>query len=566
MEVPDDMHIEEADDLEDETLILTIMDDDLELGSSVRDQLAPYAVKWCTGEASSGDPVDQSSDVDNSSEASSDELVDQFSDADAEQELELPIEWDSLTKHDIKEIKNDFLTNEMFLEMWKTSSDLGLDGHRPGCKVDPSSYKEIISSWQRFSDAEICATHKDVVVRAQAEREFFKEVDKLSRLMNIIEREEATPDYDQQCRVINMLINLHDINNVDKTTIDKMLNKIPGSPPPKEHPRLCACEAAGVFDPDARTHQLRQRLKGQWRGTAFDSRGDTKVDIEFLGDSRVVIDGLLAGWYKVDAEHEPEWLDVWTPLHVSSGALPVPFLVKVDKEGLHLACPCVTIEEDAAHGGQVYSMAVKPGRGCRTIMLERPEDFEGQGYCLLQPVPRSAKELREPSVAEQALESSRATIGGANDLQTEAAKQVHSEQGTLDSDKIASAVPAGMSHTDISGKLNGHRPVSAERSKDGKKSVAEATARALAKRPKDRTLDECSLIPCKFHMARGCAQGLKCTYSHDPMAVELARAGVAGAKTNKSGLHPTGSATARASARTKARGSEKSGPKAPRHA
>eukprot|EP00928_Gymnodinium_smaydae_P072703 TRINITY_DN56004_c0_g1_i1.p1 TRINITY_DN56004_c0_g1~~TRINITY_DN56004_c0_g1_i1.p1 ORF type:complete len:335 (-),score=143.67 TRINITY_DN56004_c0_g1_i1:237-1241(-) len=73
MDLPDDINLdldEEDEDMDDENLMQMVMENDHEMGSAIRDNIIPFAVRWYTGEAA---PEDDSFDEDEEEESEDDE-------------------------------------------------------------------------------------------------------------------------------------------------------------------------------------------------------------------------------------------------------------------------------------------------------------------------------------------------------------------------------------------------------------------------------------------------------------------------------------------------------------
>jgi len=93
MPIPDDVNLEEAqqlldedDDGDDEQMMDLLMENDYEIGCCVRDQLIPFAVRWYTGEAA----PDEDDDFDEDDEEDDDDDDDDDEDDEDEDEDEPP--------------------------------------------------------------------------------------------------------------------------------------------------------------------------------------------------------------------------------------------------------------------------------------------------------------------------------------------------------------------------------------------------------------------------------------------------------------------------------------------
>lgn len=93
MEIPDDINLDEAremcgedDEEDDEQMLGFIMENDYEIGCSVRDHLVPYAVRWYTGEACPDEDYDE--DEEEEDDEDDEEEDDDDDDDDDEEEEE----------------------------------------------------------------------------------------------------------------------------------------------------------------------------------------------------------------------------------------------------------------------------------------------------------------------------------------------------------------------------------------------------------------------------------------------------------------------------------------------
>mmetsp|Transcript_98852 Transcript_98852/g.247860 ORF Transcript_98852/g.247860 Transcript_98852/m.247860 type:complete len:417 (+) Transcript_98852:106-1356(+) len=137
-----------------------------------------------------------------------------------------------------------------------------------------------------------------------------------------------------------------------------------------------ACELGlGMFPDDkplkqmlaeVRNRHFQDRLLGVWHGKVHPELGNYEQEMEFMegGQLRVEVMGRsVTGSYNVDCDHDP------VHLSISVQAPPMPYICKLDSEGLHLCCP-------------FYSM-------------DRPTTFDGPGYCLMRSGPLPSENFEE---------------------------------------------------------------------------------------------------------------------------------------------------------------------------
>eukprot|EP00913_Durusdinium_trenchii_P030467 g28538.t1 len=131
-----------------------------------------------------------------------------------------------------------------------------------------------------------------------------------------------------------------------------------------------ACEKCSQDDAAAlqkTSHEAKDRwlicqLQGCWHGKVTEALGGYEQEIEFLNSREVRVQVLgrsIMGRFWVDASQSPMHLDIQVVMEDIPVTMPppppVPYITKVDDEGLHLCCPY--------------------------MKLERPETFGGEGYC-----------------------------------------------------------------------------------------------------------------------------------------------------------------------------------------
>lgn len=107
-------------------------------------------------------------------------------------------------------------------------------------------------------------------------------------------------------------------------------------------------------------------LQGTWHGTVTADLGGYDQEMEFLDSASVRVEVLgrsIIGRYWVNATVDPHHLNIQVPMQDMPPGMPappaVPYIARVDDAGLHICCPY--------------------------MRLERPDKFEGPGYCLMAP-------------------------------------------------------------------------------------------------------------------------------------------------------------------------------------
>jgi tetratricopeptide (TPR) repeat protein len=112
-------------------------------------------------------------------------------------------------------------------------------------------------------------------------------------------------------------------------------------------------------------------LRGTWHGTVNQVLGGYDQQMEFLDAQRVQVEVLgrsIISRYDVDCSHDPKYLNIQVPMAEIPPGMPppppVPYIAKIDDNGLHMCCPY--------------------------LKMERPTEFTGPGYCLMKPGPLAA--------------------------------------------------------------------------------------------------------------------------------------------------------------------------------
>lgn len=116
---------------------------------------------------------------------------------------------------------------------------------------------------------------------------------------------------------------------------------------------------------EVRVRQFSSSLLGTWHGTVKENLGGYEQEMEFCEGAVVRVEVLgrsITGQWWVDASAEPFHLNIQVPVTDMPPmgmppAPPVPYIARIDAAGLHLCCP--------------------------VLRMDRPTEFEGDGYCLM---------------------------------------------------------------------------------------------------------------------------------------------------------------------------------------
>lgn len=115
---------------------------------------------------------------------------------------------------------------------------------------------------------------------------------------------------------------------------------------------------------EVRNRQFQDQLQGTWHGAVTAMLGGYDQQMEFLSESNVrveVVGRSIVGKYWVNCKEHPYHLDIQVPVQDVPLGMPmpppVPYIAKLDDDGLHLCCPVMS--------------------------MERPTSFDGHGYCLM---------------------------------------------------------------------------------------------------------------------------------------------------------------------------------------
>jgi len=165
---------------------------------------------------------------------------------------------------------------------------------------------------------------------------------------------------------------------------------------------------------EVRCRSFQERLRGVWHGTVSEVLGGYDQAMEFLDESQVKVEVLgraIVGRYWVDCGPKPHHLNIQVPMtEVPPGMPPmmpppVPYIAKIDDDGLHICCPFMT--------------------------MERPTEFEGPGYCLMVPGPLNDIGVSEEDAAmsrdERLLACTKELIKGLPSGKLEEPQQTDSE-------------------------------------------------------------------------------------------------------------------------------------------
>lgn len=116
---------------------------------------------------------------------------------------------------------------------------------------------------------------------------------------------------------------------------------------------------------EVRMRQFQCDLQGTWHGTVKEQLGGYEQEMEFLSGSVVrvaVLGRSINGLWWVDPGPSPFHLNIRVPAvdvpQTMGPPPPVPYIAKIDEAGLHLCCP--------------------------VLRMDRPDRFEGDGYCLMK--------------------------------------------------------------------------------------------------------------------------------------------------------------------------------------
>lgn len=163
------------------------------------------------------------------------------------------------------------------------------------------------------------------------------------------------------------------------------------------------------------SRRFQSQLKGIWHGTVDDNLGGYDQEMEFLDETQVrvaVLGRSIVGKYWVDGAENPQHLNIQVPMQEAPPGMPppppVPYIAKIDSEGLHICCPFMT--------------------------MDRPAKFEGPGYCLMLRGPGSgdndAPGMTDLTHDEKLLECARELIKALPEGKIEEVSQHDTEEST----------------------------------------------------------------------------------------------------------------------------------------
>mmetsp|Transcript_39581 Transcript_39581/g.104900 ORF Transcript_39581/g.104900 Transcript_39581/m.104900 type:complete len:432 (-) Transcript_39581:268-1563(-) len=130
---------------------------------------------------------------------------------------------------------------------------------------------------------------------------------------------------------------------------------------------------------EVENRRFQDSLQGAWHGTVSEALGGYDQEMRFVDHVTVHVEVMgkaIEGKYWVDCKHTPHHLNVQVPIQEPGMPMQppppaVPYIAKIEDDGLHLCCPYPT--------------------------LNRPETFDGPGFCLMQRGPVEQQE--DPEVA-----------------------------------------------------------------------------------------------------------------------------------------------------------------------
>jgi len=172
---------------------------------------------------------------------------------------------------------------------------------------------------------------------------------------------------------------------------------------------------------EVQNRRFQEKIKETWHGTVSEALGGYEQEMEFLDDARVRVDVMgrsIVGRYTLNCSSEPHHLDIQVPMAQEMQAPPgfgqpppVPYIAKVDEEGLHLCCPYV--------------------------QTERPSEFKGEGYCLMRRGPLATNsddsgEIAKLSEKERFLFCAREVTNALPNRKIEEPQQTESEEVVRD--------------------------------------------------------------------------------------------------------------------------------------
>ncbi|CAE8634489.1 unnamed protein product [Polarella glacialis] len=167
---------------------------------------------------------------------------------------------------------------------------------------------------------------------------------------------------------------------------------------------------------EVRSRSFVDKLLGVWHGRVTEALGGYEQEMEFLDDASVRVEVLgrsIVGRYWVDGGGDPKHLNIQVPMQDIPPGMPppppVPYIAKIDDNGLHVCCPY--------------------------MKMERPTAFEGPGYCLMAKgsVQKAAgSDISHLSRDEKLRECAKDLIDALPNRKLEEVQQSDSEEDTRD--------------------------------------------------------------------------------------------------------------------------------------
>mmetsp|Transcript_103094 Transcript_103094/g.183185 ORF Transcript_103094/g.183185 Transcript_103094/m.183185 type:complete len:412 (+) Transcript_103094:51-1286(+) len=165
---------------------------------------------------------------------------------------------------------------------------------------------------------------------------------------------------------------------------------------------------------EVRNRQFVHAINGCWNGRVTEALGGYEQEMEFFENSKVRIEVLgrsICGDFWVDGTVEPRHLNIQVPMQDIPAGMPqpppVPYIARINGEGLELCCPY--------------------------MRMERPTDFEGPGYCLMRR--GSLSKAEDTSVANLSTDEklklcAKVLVKDLPNIKLEDVKQTDSEEET----------------------------------------------------------------------------------------------------------------------------------------
>mmetsp|Transcript_68106 Transcript_68106/g.197378 ORF Transcript_68106/g.197378 Transcript_68106/m.197378 type:complete len:435 (-) Transcript_68106:80-1384(-) len=183
------------------------------------------------------------------------------------------------------------------------------------------------------------------------------------------------------------------------------------------------CERGIVSAPDenlrkmlgeVRNRHFRERMQGTWNGRVSEALGGYDQEMEFMDGGKVrvgVLGRSIVGSYWLDCSHMPHHLSIQVPVPDMPGVPPpppVPYIVRLDGDDLHLCCAYMT--------------------------MERPTSFDGPGFCLMK---RGAATAEDDSAGLDSLSEDEKMLACTRELTSALPGTKLEEPKNTDSDDVA---------------------------------------------------------------------------------------------------------------------------------